>query len=220
MTRESKSQDDTEPLDVPASTGNGRKCFEAMLHQLGLPEVWRNFFVFVAAGESRFNVNAENTSKSEAAASVRAWDRNKKHLEACGHPAEQYTWGSGGWTGLLPANGLMMFDGHRRCAPPREAVHQPQLSLAMGVGFANGLTKWPGFKADPDWTTLRSGFGWPAKMGRDPVRKAERRAVYAKRMRKLGFPESWLDMKMPRLGMTADQAADVLVGVATPPECR
>lgn len=182
-----------------------RKDVEAYLSAAGLPDVWVRFFTFVAAGESGFSVKAKNDSPGEARAAGIAYKRNAEKLKHCGFAAGAYTFGSGGWFGLLPANAAMNLPKELRCHEPGAIVFVPQLAVPAAVGMARGLMRWPQWQGTV--LSLRAGWGWPAKMG-DPERLAARRPVYERRAAKLGYPPGYSDTVLPKLTISAAQAYD------------
>lgn len=182
-----------------------RKDVEAYLFAAGLPDAWVRFFVFVAAGESGFSVRAKNDSPGEAKAARVAYKRNEAKLKGCGFAAGAYTFGSGGWFGLLPANAAMNLPKELRCHEPGAIVFVPQLSVPAAIGMARGLTGWSNYQGTV--LSLRAGWGWPAKMG-DAERLAARRPVYEARAAKLGYPVGYSDTILPKLTISAAQAYD------------
>ena len=91
-------------------------------------------------------------------------ERNRERFAGCGYPASAYTFGSGGWFGMLPANALAQLGDAHRCMPP-SSVFDPRVSMAMAVGFARGLMRWKAYERMPTWLNLRAMWGWPAKGG-------------------------------------------------------
>ncbi|MCX4240193.1 hypothetical protein [Paraliomyxa miuraensis] len=178
--------------------------------EAGLPPAWGDFFALVAWRESKGNPQAVNDSTSEAAAAAKAFDRNRERYEGCGHPEGAYTFGSGGWFGMLPANGLAQLGEALYCLPP-SSVLEPRVALAMAVGFARGLMRWDGFGKVPTWLNLRAMWGWPAKGG-DLAFLAKARVEFAGDAAEVGLPASWLDGRPPPLSVTG---AEVLQRLQT-----
>lgn len=177
------------------------------LSAAGLDPAWRDFFVFVAAGESGFRTTARNDSSSEARAAARGYRKNKDRLSVCGHPAVLYSWGSGGWFGMLPTTAIFSLPRGLRCHDPVTAVFDPSLSVAAAVGMARSLSQRPHYRGTV--LSMRAGWGWPAKIG-DPERLRERRPVYVLRAEKLGLPASYVDSALPPLSLTSQDALNGL----------
>lgn len=187
----------------PGGTGGGAQRIAAvrgLCAEAGLPAAWGDFFALVAWRESKGNPSAVNDSQTEAAAAAKAFDRNRERYEGCGHPEQGYTFGSGGWFGMLPANGLAQLGEELWCLPP-SSVLEPRVALAMAVGFARGLMRWDGFAKLPTWLNLRAMWGWPAKGG-DATYLAGKRAAYVQDAAAVGLPASWLDGRPPPLPVT------------------
>lgn len=168
--------------------------------EAGLPEEWGDFLALVAWRESKGNPQAINDSPHEADAAARAYDRNRHRYTGCGYAAASYTFGSGGWFGMLPANGLAQLGKAHRCLAP-SSVFEPRVAMAMAVGFARGLMQWDGYAKTPTWLNLRAMWGWPAKGGdADYLRNA--RPEFTKDAAAVGLPPSWLDRRPPPLPVT------------------
>ncbi|MCX4239646.1 hypothetical protein [Paraliomyxa miuraensis] len=176
--------------------------------EAGLPPAWGDFFALVAWRESKGNPQAVNDSASEAAAAAKAFDRNRGRYEGCGHPDAAYIFGSGGWFGMLPANGLAQLGEELYCLPP-SSVLEPRVALAMAVGFARGLMRWDGFGKVPTWLNLRAMWGAPAKGG-DAAYLASKRASYVQDAAAVGLPASWLDGRPPPLSVTGAEVLERL----------
>ena len=168
--------------------------------EVGLPDAWGDFFALVAWRESKGNPQAINDSESEAEAAARAYDRNRARYQGCGYAASSYTFGSGGWFGMLPANALAQLGEVHRCLPP-SSVLKPRVAMAMAVGFARGLMRWDGYKRRPTWLNLRAMWGWPVKGG-DPEYLASVRPKLTEDAAAVGLPPSWLDHQPPPLPVT------------------
>ena len=198
----------------PPSRG-GLAKLRALCSAAGLDEEWTQFLSFVSYGESGWNnlVGLGNPSlfpasakpnrkasaeaqANEAAAAVKAYERNKERFVSCGHPAVHYQFGSGGWFGLLPANGLAKLDGTSLVCLSPFAVFDPPASIAMALGFARALMGWDGFKARPTHLNLRIGWGNPSAMG-DAAILSAKRVRYEKHRKAVGLPAGWLDAEIP-----------------------
>ncbi len=168
--------------------------------EVGLPDAWGDFFALVARRESKGFENAVNDSASEAEAAATAFERNRARYAGCGYPDGAYTFGSGGWFGILPANGLAQLGEGFACLDPA-SVFEPRVAMAMAVGFARGLMGWKKFQRVPTWLNLRAMWGWPAKGG-DPQRLVAVRRKFTQDAADVGLPASWLDQQPPPLPMT------------------
>jgi hypothetical protein len=198
---------------APVGTTIGKKQLWAMLESLPqLDDVQRKFLILVARGESGWNPlvglgdpslfpagTKPNTKASagaqenEARAARVAFERHAADFEACGigHSEQDFGFGSGGWFGMLPANGIWQLrDTPFRCWPPA-AVFDPARALTMAIAFARGLQGWDGFKANPTVYNLRAGWGIPTSMGNNVA--AERIAKYRKHAQESGLPSSFVD---------------------------
>lgn len=194
-----------------ASSGTGARRVAAvrgLAAEAGLPEAWGDFFAMVAWRESKGDPEATNDSEGEAEAAGKAYRRNRERYEGCGHPESAYTWGSGGWFGILPANGLAQLGDELRCLPP-SSVLEPRVALAMAVGMARGLMRWDGFAKVPSWLNLRAMWGWPAKGG-DAAYLAAARPEFAKDAAAVGLPRGWLDGRPPPLPVSGAEVLERL----------
>lgn len=202
----------------PAAQSNaGKRELWAMLESLPmLDDVQRKFLILVARGESGWNPlvglgdpalfppgTKPNTKASaaaqegEARAARVAYDRHADYFAGCdaGERAA-YSFGSGGWFGMLPANGLWQLrDTPLGCWPPR-AVFEPARAITMAVAFARALQGWDGFQANPTVGNLRAGWGLPTSMGTNVA--ADRLAKYRRHARESGLPESFIDEPIAR----------------------
>ena len=174
-----------------------------LVAEAGLPSVWGDFLALVAWRESKGNPQARNDDDSEAAAAAEAYERNRSRYAGCGHSASAYTFGSGGWFGMLPANALAQLGDAHRCLPP-SSVFEPRVAIAMAVGFARGLMRWSRYQRVPTWLNLRAMWGWPTKGG-DHAYLAKARPKFEQDARDVGLPASWLSGTPPPLLSTASE---------------
>lgn len=173
----------------------------------GAPKAWQDFFLLVARGESGGNnlvglgiakdyppYADRNHSDAEAKAAARAYKKSTE-LHGCPWPAGLYSFGSGGYFGLLPAYGLAAFedDAELRCLHPWSVFDGP-LSMVMAVKFARRLTGWSSW--DGTVLSLRVGWGDPSSMD-DSELLASKRAKFEEHCRDIGLPESFLDERLP-----------------------
>ena len=185
------------PTGPPSRAGHAELL--GVVDNMGAPREWGTFFAAVAYWESKFNNLAENTSTGEAAAAKRAYDRaiDKGRLDGSPWPASAYTFGSGGWYGMIPANGMKAFHGtDLELLDPRAAVHDPVTSTIMAIEYARRIFGWAAF--DGTWLSLRVGFANPSKMG-DPDFVAKVRGRFAESLRAIGAPESFMHERVVSL---------------------
>lgn len=174
---------------------------------VGAPLKWQEFFLLVAQGESGFRSDVGlgvqtdappwvdmNSSTAEAKAAERAYERNVETFAGC-WPKAAYGFGSGGWYGMLPANGIIAFknDTELKCLHPW-VVFDPKISTIMAAWFARRLQGWKNW--DGTVLSLRVGWGAPEKMG-DADYLADKRSKFAQDCVKAGLPASFLDEKLP-----------------------
>ncbi len=177
------SGDDTTTV-IPTPLSESQDSLRYHLEEAGLAPSWVLFFEAIALNESRFNhltglgnpqlfpswaepnVDASVSSQQrEQRAATRAYERNAARFQGCGHPSADYTFGSGGWFGMLPANALAAFDGTAyQCMHPY-FVFFPGASVVMAIEFARRLMSWSSWKSKPTFANLRVGWGDPSKMG-------------------------------------------------------
>ena len=188
------------PIDGTGAGMQSMAAVRGLAAEAGLPDAWGDFFALVAWRESKGNSQSVNDSTSEAEAAARAYDRNRDRYAGCGHPASAYTFGSGGWFGMLPANALAQLGDAHRCLPP-SSVFDPRASMAMAVGFARGLMRWKAYERMPTWLNLRAMWGWPAKGG-DLSYLAKARRAFEEDAAAVGLAPSWLDGRPPPLSVT------------------
>lgn len=198
----------------PPSQG-GLDTLRSLCAQAGVSQDWAAFLAFVAYGESRWNnlvglgvpsrfppwtrpnmKASQSVQEAEALAAKIAWERNRERFEGCGHPSEAYWFGSGGWFGMLPANGLAKFAGTPLVCLPPSAVFDPPASIAMALGMARALMGWSRFKKRPTWLNLRVMWGCPS-CGGDPAKIAAKRAKFEAHAKAAGLPDGWLDQEIP-----------------------
>ncbi|MCA9650289.1 MAG: hypothetical protein KC501_10295 [Myxococcales bacterium] len=191
-----------------ASTSNGDGVqavapVRGLAAEAGLPTAWGDFLALVAWNESKGNPQARNDDDSEAKAAAEAYARNRERFAGCGHPESAYTFGSGGWFGMLPANALAQLGDAHRCLPP-SSVFEPRVAIAMAVGFARGLMGWSRYQRVPTWLNLRAMWGWPTKGG-DHAYLAKAKPKFEQDARDVGLPASWLDGTPPPLSTSASE---------------
>jgi len=186
--------------DVPARPRLSPKLGRALLNNLtaraGLDDNWRLFFEALAKSESRWNPHASNDSSGEVAAALIAYTRNRKRYAGCGWPVSRYIHpGSGGFLGIIPANGLAVFWGTvLQCVDPH-IVLEPAANVVMAMGYARRLMRWKQFKANPTWHNLWRGWDNPAAMG-----PGARRQKFERILGELGHPSSFADRQVTSLG--------------------
>jgi len=157
------------------------------LHKLmelaNLSNPWKIFLETVVYNESKFNnlvglgdidmfppwaqpnAKATKASRMREAQAAKAVYIRQEYLANCDHPEWKYSFGSGGWFGMLPASGVYAFKNTEyRCMDPWE-VFSPAASLVMAIEFARRLMRRKGFTEYPTWANLRVGWGRPSSMG-------------------------------------------------------
>lgn len=192
------------PYPEPASSGQAE--LRGILQGLGEAQARVAFLESRAFGESRFNAKAslgeeghqgrppwalssaasDEAKAKESSAAKKAYDRNRATLSAYSEP--YYTYGSGGWFGMLPANALAKHY-------PQEhpwSVHEPANTVAYALEFERGLRGWSGFKERPSWATLAVGWGDPSAMG-DEERESEVRDQLRARYQEMGYDPDLVD---------------------------
>ncbi len=202
---------------VPPPTFENQDSLRFLLEVSGLAPSWVLFFEAVALNESRFNnltgrgdpamfpdwsepnlKASASAQQREQRAAARAYERNAERYRDCGFPVDDYTFGSGGWFGLLPANALAAFkDTDYRCLHPYY-VFFPGASIVMAIEFARRLMNWSSWKSAPTFANLRVGWGDPSKMG-DRKAMAESAAKLKARLSELGANPNIASMKPPSL---------------------
>lgn len=199
--------------EVAPVTGGQRRLRE-LLQLLPLDDTQRSALVLVARGESGFNPlvglgipalfppgtqpNLKASAKlqaAEARAARRLYQRNAGLFAACGHPADAYSFGSGGWCGLLPASGLAQLAGTPLVCWAPSSIFDERRGLLLAVLYARALQGWAGFKKIPTVATLRRGWGLPSAMG-EPIPE-KKRAKFQRHANEIGEPQL-LDREVKR----------------------
>ncbi len=211
--RKSDGDGGDEPRKPYSGAASGLKLMRGLADSGGLTTEQADVFAFIAYGESGLKPTVglgepslfppgtkpkTNVSQAlqvqESAGARKAYERNVGWLGGCGHPAADYSFGSGGLFGFLPTYALAQFKGSPlECASPFE-VFDPPFAMAAAYGFARGLTQRSAYLGTI--ASLRSGWGSPKKIG-DLERIAKKTPKWRKHLRALGFPESMLDAKAP-----------------------
>lgn len=209
----------------PAPLQGGLVKVRELAAAAGAPPEWQSFFVLVARGESGGNnliglgiskdyppFAERNQSTGEASAAAYAYNK-REGLHGC-WPAGLYSFGSGGYFGLLPAYGLAAFedDAELRCLHPWSVFDGP-LSIVMAAKFARRLTQWSTW--DGTVLGLRVGWGDPSSMGSASKVEAKR-AKFTQDCLEVGLPASFLNTKLPSWKPAA--ARDLLQMVGASPE--
>ena len=205
--------DDTGPGEVPKGYGAVRATAAKYAEAIGLSSADRKWFermaMVQAHSESRGNPLAANRTSSERAAARKAYDRNAPKMPVIVQGTDPYDWygefGSGGWFGLIPANGLYHL---RKDARPGEFgpddVFDPWRSTVMYAAYLQGLTNWRQFR-DSDQTAyaIKRGGAAPGLMDNMPDEDdgTDRDNVSNRNLEKamaaLGIPESWARQPVP-----------------------
>lgn len=207
--------DERDDAEFLPSDARGRDLVPSLCAQAGLPEDVATFLNFVARGESGWvsdvaRGNPElvpagvkvNLDMSEAAAARAAYRRRAETFAGCGHPPEDYQFGSGGLFAALPTYWLFhMRKTPLRCASPFE-VFDPAFAIAGAYSFARGITQHSGFEGNV--RSLRAGWGSLKRMS---ARNYDHKlAKWRRHAADLGLPASYIDSpapKFPRLDLLA-----------------
>ncbi len=187
------ANDDGYPAPGPVNQGNLASLRETV-RQTGAPDDWITFLAAVGNRETggTFNNLAENTASGEASAARRAYDRQLARGRFSGSPWPEsaYTFGSGGWYGLIPANAMEGFAGTElENLDPRTAIHDPVTSTILAFEYARRIFGWAAF--DGTWLGLRVGWANPSKMG-DPDFVAEVAGRFRKDLEAVGASPSFM----------------------------
>lgn len=206
-----------------APDAGGLQDMRAIMEAAALPEDWQIFLAAVAWGESRWNSDvalgpndhpgrppwcrpsraSESLQHTEAAAARELYESNRSRFAGSPWPAERYTFGSGGYLGLLPPVGIINgFYATPEWIPQIDPwdVCDPVVSVVMGVGLARGLSRWDAFrKGGGTWLVLRVGWGRPGSMSSASKQQAMR-AKFGEALDALGVSRSFMDRKVSSLG--------------------
>lgn len=192
--------------DLPEPVAANRVDVRQLALSIGAPLVWADFFLFTAYGESRLNPKAGlgtqtgappwvkmNIRAADAAASVRAYNRNKDWLTDC-WPKVAYSFGSGGLFQNFPANAISAFrDSVYRCNHPW-SIFDPIPSMIYAAWSARRLQQWSSWEGNV--ISMRTGWMNPSAMGK-PLSKSKREK-WGKHCEAVGLPTSFLDEQLPR----------------------
>lgn len=215
------------------AASGGYEELESVLQKADLSEDWKIFLLATAWGESKWNSDvglgpndavgrppwlqpstmSGSLQRSEAQAAKIAYDRNKDRLGNA-YPESMYTWGSGGYFGLLPANAVYAGFGKSSGVNPW-GVAEPDTSVVMAMGFAKRLMGWNAFRlGGSTWLTLRTGWGDPGSMA-DVDAKSEMGRKFDRALDALGVPRSWKYTQVkPYRGPLGFELLAVIEGVA------
>ena len=210
---------------MPQPMSGGQDDLRYLAEWAFLDESWITFLEINAKNESGFNTfrglgipsmfpewaqpNLSASAKLqgvEADAASEGYVRNT-YLHDCPYSAARYSFGSGGWFGLLPSSGVHAFKGTRyECIDPW-SVFDPPVALVMGIEYARRTMRRQAFKDNPTWLTLRVGWGNPSSMGKASVHER-----VANQMRghlgDLGYPLDFIHQQVTPL--PEDKPADLL----------
>lgn len=180
---------DPNPAPAPA-----RQEITTWCARWGVDPIVRDWLITCAYGESGLNPrvmlglsvppSARNLSppitiptqsatkrSAESAAALVAYNRNKAHYEGCGHPIEDYTFGSGGLFGILPGNGLAaLWNTSRSCLNPVEVFAVgPSIVFALGYmkRVASGGYGW--LEQGQKWGDMRIAWRRPSAVDDGPT---------------------------------------------------
>lgn len=200
---------------------DGAFMLQELLKAAGPDGEWRRFFLATARGESAFTSNVvlgnpalypkgskpspqtDRLGASEANGARMAYDRavSQNRLAGCPWPSSAYSWGSGGWLAMLPANAWYAYkDTSLKCRHPWYLLH-PVDHVVTAIEFARRLTGWSAFKAEPTWLTLRVGWGNPSAMD-DPQARERVALKFGDQLQALGLAKAWMYEKVTVLPTT------------------
>lgn len=128
---------------------------------------------------------------------VSNFNRNRELYSDCPWPESRYTFGSGGWYGLIPSIGLHEFrKSPYQCLDPW-SVFMPYPATIMAIGYARRSMRRDSFKKDPTWLNLNRSWKAPSNMG-SPQAGSDKR--FRRALRAMGVAESWADQRVANLG--------------------
>ncbi len=189
----------TGPSKLPAKAQN----VQLTVAELGYSEFWQTWATWVAYGESRWRINAQNNSPGERAASAKAYarlvDQGRWPMACPPRPGL----GSGGWYGqLYPFTVLFLTQqgtAKALACDPATAWKNPLASTVAHFRMLEGvLANARAQSTDGKVTVLQMR----AKYGRlarnvNTVDTPERRSQYTKSMKKAGIDPAFLDAEVP-----------------------
>ncbi len=206
-------------VEFPVYRGQeGKFMLEELLTAAQLDEDWRTFFRAIARGESGFDSNvvlgerrlypkgSEPSKRTDTLGPGEAKGARKAYLrgleqgryESCRWKGEHFSWGSGGWLAMLPANAWYAYlHTELRCRHPHYLLH-PVDHVVVGIDFARRLTRWKAFIAEPRWLTLRVGWGNPSGMD-DPQAHERVASKFANALAADGVSSSWMSRQVTPL---------------------
>ncbi len=156
-----------------AEQARNRELLVAQLQALPmLTAAQRNFFVYVAYGESRYSPLAFNASTSEAKAAAEAFDHNASRLRECGYTRKQLGRGSGGRFGRLLPYFVLDLQDVAPCIAPG-AINDGVHDLASAIKNAWVLQQKDGWNGTVG--SLRAGWATPGDLSPAPERLAKMR---------------------------------------------
>lgn len=128
---------------------------------------------------------------------VSNYNRNRALYQDCPWPESRYTFGSGGWYGLIPSIGLHEFrKSPYQCLDPW-SIFMPYPSTIMAIGYARRSMARDSFKKDPTWLNLNRAWKAPSNMG-SPQPASDKR--FLKALRAMGVSEDWATQRVDSLG--------------------
>lgn len=194
----------------------GAKAVREQARRAGMDESWVTFLAAVAHHESRWNprvafgdptqaiippdvklnTKPESLARHESQAGLVALKRNRERGDM-GYPPGRYAY-SGGWFGILPANGLYAaFKGTEGSSMDPWVVFDPWISTLMAIGYAQGLMGWKSFRRGPrSWLSLNRGWKHPGKMD-EAMDGTDNR--FFKALKAIGVPASFAHEKVTSL---------------------
>lgn len=211
-------------FDLPVFQGTaGAQELKRLAGLAGLHPDWILFLTATAFGESRFTSNVvlgdpallpagavpssnnDTHGAAEARASVIAYERAaaQGRFDGCPWPATAYTYGSGGWLGMIPANAWAAYAGTPlSCRHPWLMLH-PVDQVFCAIEMLRRLSGWSAWQANPTMLTARVAWGAPDKMA-DPSARERMIGKFGDALEQVGLPRDWWQTNTPSLPAKGD----------------
>jgi hypothetical protein len=189
------------PVDIPKKA----ESVAATWAQLGYGPFWQSWGIWVALGESGWNINAHNDSASERGYADTAWESyvgQGRWPESCPRRTDV---GSGGWYGMLYPYTVMRLVQYGAPSAlfckPIHAWRNPQASTIAHILLVQSVLDAARKQSNTGQVTplqLRAKYGAFSR-NVNKVDTPKRRKLYTKSVKKAGLPASFLDTPIPEL---------------------